>query len=205
MLGTCAFLAPDDIPTRLVATDETLADEDALGVLRRLALARRQGDSLAVHRLIGDVVRERLAPAEAARLAGHAIAALQGAFPNQAHDHRSWPRSARLLPHVLAVATHSPATAELASLMQSAGIYLWSRSQLRSAEELLERALRIFEAAYGPDHPEVARTLDNLGIVLQETGDFGGAREHQERALRIEEAAYGPDRPHTRTVRGALE
>ena len=30
-----------------------------------------------------------------------------------------------------------------------------------------ERALAIFEAAYGPDHPEVAITLGNLGIVAQ--------------------------------------
>ena len=43
MLGTCAFLAPDDIPTELVATDDPVADEDALGTLRRLALIRRQG------------------------------------------------------------------------------------------------------------------------------------------------------------------
>jgi hypothetical protein len=65
MLGMCSFLAPDDIPTELVATANSLADEDALATLRRLALVRRQGDSLAVHRLVGDVVRERLGRDEA--------------------------------------------------------------------------------------------------------------------------------------------
>ena len=195
MLGTCAFLAPEDIPTELVATVDPVADEDALGTLRRLALVRRQGDSLAVHRLVGDIVRGRLSTAEAATRAGDAVAALRRAFPNPAQDHSSWPRSARLLPHVLAVADHTPATAELASLLNAAGIYLSSRVQILSAQEVLERALRIMEAAYGPDHPEVARPLNNLGLVLRVLGDLGAAREHQERALRINEAAYGPDHP----------
>ena len=77
--------------------------------------------------------------------------------------------------HVLAVADHTPETAVLAGLMNEAGIYLRSRVQLRSTEELLERALEIKEAAYGPDHPEVAITLGNLGLVLKDLGDLGGA------------------------------
>ena len=77
--------------------------------------------------------------------------------------------------HVLAVADHAPETAVLAGLMNEAGIYLRSRVQLRSTEELLERALEIKEAAYGPDHPEVAITLGNLGLVLKDLGDLGGA------------------------------
>ncbi|MGI9023614.1 MAG: FxSxx-COOH system tetratricopeptide repeat protein, partial [Acidimicrobiales bacterium] len=196
ILEVCAFMAPDDIPTELVATDDPLADEDALRVLRRLALVRRHADSLAVHRLVGDVVRERLEPAMAESRAGDAVAALRRAFPNPPNDHRSWPRWARLLPHVLAAVEHASATAELANLMNAAGIYLGSRAQLRPAAEVLKRALQIFEAAYGPDHPDVAITLGNLGVILQELGNTADAGGHHERALRIFEAAYGPDHRH---------
>ena len=126
VLGTCAFFAPDDIPTQLVASADDLSDEDAFATLRRLALVRRQGDSLLVHRLVGDIVRETLGTAEAASRAGAAVTALVRAFPNPADDHRSWPRSTRLLPHVLAVADHAPPTAELAGLLNTAGVYLSS-------------------------------------------------------------------------------
>ena len=204
ILQTAALVAPDDIPTELVSGGEPLADEDALGVLRRLALVRRQGDSLGVHRLVGAVVRQLLGPDELAARGTAALAALERAFPNPARDHRSWPRSARLLPHVLALADHVPEAAELGGLLNQAGIYLSSRAQLGAAAEVLARALRISEAAYGPDHPEVARTLGNLGNVLLGLGDLAAAREHQQRALRINEAAYGPDHPDVARTLGNL-
>ena len=195
LLGTCAFLGPDDIPIELLSTGDAPADEDALAVLRRLALVRRQGDSVAVHRLVGAVVRHRLGPAAAAGRASAAVAALREAFPESPADHRSWPRSARLLPHVLTVAEHAPATKELASLLSSAGIYLSSRAQLRQAQGLLERALAIFDAVGATDHAEVAATVGSLGVVLQGLGDLESARSLLEVALANLEAAGGTDHP----------
>ena len=40
----------------------------------------------------------------------------------------------------------------------------------RVPDNLLERALDIFEAAYRPDHPEVATTLNNLAQALHDQG-----------------------------------
>jgi tetratricopeptide (TPR) repeat protein len=60
-----------------------------------------------------------------------------------------------------------------------------------------ERALAIFEAAYGADRLEVARTLDNLGKVFAKLGDLPEARCRHERALAIFEAAYEADHPDT--------
>ncbi|MDQ3981013.1 MAG: FxSxx-COOH system tetratricopeptide repeat protein, partial [Actinomycetota bacterium] len=196
VLGTCAFLGPDDIPVDLVAGDDRLAVEDALAALRRLALVRRQGDAIAVHRLVSAVVRDRLTPEERTRRAQDAAAALAAAFPNPADDHRSWPRSARLLPHVVVLARHAEAAGkDLADVLNQAGIYLSSRAQIRQARDVLDQALRMKESAYGPDDPEVGITLSNLGIVLRALGDLDAARSCQERALRLFEAAYGSDDP----------
>jgi centrosomal protein CEP104 len=42
---------------------------------------------------------------------------------------------------------------------------------------LYERALRIYEGAYGPDHPEVAHTLTDLAVLhLEQVGGQGSAR-----------------------------
>ena len=60
---------------------------------------------------------------------------------------------------------------------------------------MAERALAIFEVAYGPDHPSVAIRLNNLAGALRELGHPGQARPLFERALAIAEAVYGPDHP----------
>jgi tetratricopeptide (TPR) repeat protein len=65
--------------------------------------------------------------------------------------------------------------------------------ELAAARAAQERALTIFEAAYGPDHPEVARTLGSLGNVLEALGELAAARAAQERALSIAEAASPAD------------
>lgn len=82
-----------------------------------------------------------------------ATRALARASQNAWDDHGSWTRSARLRPHVLALAQHSEGTKELGRLLTSAGSYLSARAQFSVAREVLERALEIFETAYGPDIP----------------------------------------------------
>ncbi len=198
VLGTAAFLAAEDIPTELVsAAADPLAAEATFAALRRLSLIRRQGDSIAVHRLVGIVVRDHLGREERTGRARAATIALKAAaLPVPADEPRSWPVFARLLPHVLALAEHpESAGTDLATLLAQAGVYLRFRGQLAPALEVLERALDIFEDAYGPDHPEVAGTLGNLGTVFRDLGDPDGARDHLERALGIFEATYGPDHP----------
>ena len=73
-----------------------------------------------------------------------------------------------------------------------------------AARPLLERALRIDEAAHGPDHPTVARDLSNLAIVLGDLAEPAAARPLLEQALRINEAAHGPDHPSSLAVRALL-
>ena len=57
---------------------------------------------------------------------------------------------------------------------------------------MLERALKIDEAAFGPDHPNVAIDVNNLGGVMQDLGDLAGARVMYERALEIKRKFIRP-------------
>ncbi|MCL6450068.1 MAG: tetratricopeptide repeat protein [Acetobacteraceae bacterium] len=212
LLRLCAFLGPDDIPRELLSQGAAglpeplsmaLADpvgfDGAVAALRRYSLLETSGDALPVHRLVQVVTRDRLAEGARKAWAAAAVGLVDGAFPFDSDDVRTWPRSARLLPHALAAAGHAEALGvgaeRTARLLNQAARYLRSRAEYRGARVLLERALRIDEAAYGPDHPTVARDVNNLGRVLQDLGDLEGARAHFERALRIDEAAYGPDHP----------
>ena len=64
------------------------------------------------------------------------------------------------------------------------------------ARDLLERALKIAEEAWGPDHPTVGTSLSNLALVYKDLGDAPRARDLLERALRVDSEARGPTHPH---------
>jgi tetratricopeptide (TPR) repeat protein len=118
-------------------------------------------------------------------------------------DPRSWTRWAVLLPHVLAATAYldgeeEPAAAVLEDtlrLLGRAGTYLRVHARPNDARPLLERALAIYEAAYGPDHPDVGAALNNLAGALRDLGHPEQAQPLLERALAIDEAAHGPDHP----------
>ena len=88
--------------------------------------------------------------------------------------------------------------------MNQAAGYLYGRAEFAEAKAALERALAVYEAAFGPDHPNVARDVNNLGLVLRDLGDLDGARATYERALQIRREFLGDDHPLTVKVRNNL-
>jgi len=216
LLNLCAYLGPEEIPRTLLlegkehlpkrlakAVSQPMAMDRAIGALRRYSLVQAEKDSLTVHRLLQAVVRDRL-PGNAKRnWAGAAVRVVNGAFPFESDDVRTWPECARLLSHGLASASHAErldaASDEAGRLLNQTGVYLKGRAEFAEARGLYERALKIGEAAHGPNHPKVAIRVNNLGSVLQDMGDLEGAKKHYERALRIDEAAFGLDHPGVAT------
>ena len=213
LLAVLGFMAPDDIPrslpaehaavlpdsVRQVATDR-LAYHQTVSALSRYGLVTATTDSLSVHRLVQVVVRENLDGDAKRRWAAVAVRLVSAAFPNDTvYEMQSWPSSARLLPHALAVANHAdflaadPATT--AALLAKAGRYLWALTELQQARPILERALAICEAEFGLDHLKVAERLSDLGSVLRELGELPAAIQAHERALAIRETQLDPAHP----------
>jgi tetratricopeptide (TPR) repeat protein len=218
LLNLCAFLAPDDIPRELPAkglehlpkklaqaVGDPLTLNAALASLRRYSLMEVGKDSLAVHRLVQAVVRDRLDDKGKKKWAGAAVEMVAANFPEGDVDVKpeTWPWCGRLLPHALAAAGHAEALAvalkAASHLLNQAGSYLNIRAKFADARKAYERSLFMAEAAYGADHPQVAIRVSNLGGVLWTLGDLTGAKSHYERALVIDEAAYGPDHPEVAT------
>ena len=213
LLNLCAFLAPDDIPRDLLSEGaghlpqplaEAVADpltfDDAVAALRRYSLVEVGSDALSVHRLVQAVARDRLPQEVQRKWAEAAVSLVNRAFPFDSDDVRTWPQCSRLLPHALAAAGRAQAL-EVASeatarLLNQAGVYLRGRAEFAEAGAAFERALAIFEKAFGADHPNVATAINNLGSVLKDLGNLEGARAAFERALNIDEAAFGPDHPN---------
>jgi len=213
LMNLCAFLAPDDIPLKMISdgaarlpeklaavASDPLALEEAVNALRRYSLVDVREDVLSIHRLVQAVIRDRLDEENKKRWAEAAVRLLDAAFNFKMGEVETWSECSRLLPHAMATSAHAEALKvslpETASLLNKLGLYLMrARAEFNDAKGIFERTLIINELAYGQNHHNVATSLNNIGSVLNDLGDFNGAREYYERALAIDEAAYGPNHP----------
>lgn len=227
LLNLFAFFAPDAIrrewivegaehlPETLAAavTDE-LAFDDIVAAFRRYSLVEvsAEQNAFTVHRLVQTVMRARMTDEECAKWAEPAVRLVNEAFPGgDFHEQpETWPLCGELLLHALSVTEQAEAfnvaNEETVNLLTGIAAYLrFILAQYPKAREILERALRIDEAAFGSDHPSVARDVNNLASVLKDLGDLAQARALFERALAIIRKFLGDDHPNTKTVLRNLE
>jgi tetratricopeptide (TPR) repeat protein len=215
LLEICAFLGPEEIPRELfsqqldpppaelgVLAKDPFALDKAVAALRRFGLVKADEQMLTVHRLLQQVVRDRLDPADEVARVGEAVRLLDQALPfGGAGDPALWPVCARLLPHALAAIKHAEQLGvqplATAGLSESVADYLHGRARYPDARRLHERAFAIRQDQLGADHPDTAHSLSTLAGVLQAQGDLDQARTLYERALAIREAHLGPDHPDT--------
>eukprot|EP01047_Picozoa_sp_COSAG01_P038832 COSAG01_NODE_3171_length_6469_cov_9.978022_4_plen_817_part_00 len=81
----------------------------------------------------------------------------------------------------------------VAATLHNMAVVRRALGERQAALELYERALAIFEKAYGPNHTSVAATLHNMAVVRNVLGERQAALELYARALAIQEKAYGPN------------
>ena len=156
LLELAAFLAPEPIPLRLFTAHPELLDEplrtaaadrdaldDVLGAVVGLSVARRQPDSLQLHRLVQAVIRQQQTPAQQQTTADQILTLLAAAHPGRPNDPASWSAYAELAPHVLAVSPLGDDRADSRRLMLSTVDYLNIRGDSRTsrliAQALLDR------------------------------------------------------------------
>jgi TIR domain len=121
LLEVCAFLASEDIPRRLFAqrvggqpeelavlAADPFALDAAVAALHRYAIVKANEHALAVHRLVQQVIRDRLAATVAAERAGLAVRLLAEVFPPEGlPEARGWAEYQQLLPHVMVAVRHA--------------------------------------------------------------------------------------------------
>jgi len=190
LLETVAFLAPDAIAVatlRGVEPDE-LELHDALAELRRLSLVDREADVVRVHRLVQDVVRARMAPADRMRRLAAAtracVAQVEGAGPD----------GDALSPHLVSLAGHTGAAGSVPDGLVDALAVVAARQSERALYPAAEHVLRAALRLQGPDgDPAVrGRLTCQLGQVLDAAGRLGPALELHREAVRILDAAVDP-------------
>jgi CHAT domain-containing protein len=99
-----------------------------------------------------------------------------------------------------ALAQLPPDSPDSAALSLDLGKVYWIRGDYSHAQSLAERALDLYQRAYGPDDSHVVRTLSEIGFAFHGAGDYTAAGPYFERALEISRKALGPTHVETLTV-----
>ena len=213
LMNLCAFLSPMDIPRSFLSRaahalprplSTTVADPMALdGVVARLhrySLIDVNEKSLAIHRLVAAVARDRLSDQQHDNWCDVALRMVEGTFSFEGDSTRGWADCAALLPHALAVARHAESANVspdvVAHLLNTVGMYLHQIARYREARGVLERALAQHQKAFGESSPRRAAIVNNLGRVMRRLGHLEEARAHFEAALLADQETYGEAHAH---------
>jgi hypothetical protein len=217
-----AFLAPDPVPLAgagpgsggLVVAAEAGRGEAAemLRLLVRLALVRRTGTGVQLHRLVAALLRARLDPDQRAVALGRCLHLLAGATPGDPDDPAAWLAWAALAPHIQAANAHlavgdPPAVAEpepFRALLADCAWYLSRSGQFHPVRQLAGALGRWADGDPGPDHPHTLRVATALAGTLGALGEVQAARALAEDTLTRCRRVFGDDHPTTRATEEVL-
>ena len=212
----CAFLAPDGIPEELFTDSAAVLDEPLKSVLTNrlefLELLKAAGHfslivrnvdehTFSLHRLVQEVVRDRLERPLQEQLTRQMVEAMNEAFP--AVEFAYWPLCDRLLPHGLEVMhwrqQHTIETESAGRLLNQIALYLKKRGRTSEAEPLYLQALEITKRRLGEDHPDVATRLNNLANLYSAQGRTNEAEPLYLQAIDLGKRRLGEDHPDVAT------
>jgi hypothetical protein len=220
LLRTAAFLAPEDIPFRLLLPEhlvlpgaglgtEVLAQvralcagpltlDDAVAGLRRYSLIGPPGATFSVHRLVQAVTHDQLPPRDREAWRAVAAALVESAVPQDISVRAVWSACRSLLAHARLVADPLGAPVRrLARALGESGDYATARTWWQSLAKACEDRL-------GPDHPDTLTARASLARWTAEAGDAVAARDLLRELLPVLERISGPDHPDTLTARANL-
>jgi hypothetical protein len=210
LASLCAFLAPELIPGELLtgATSvipgelaarvaDPLAWRPTLAHLGRQSLARIDHRGLQMHRLTQAILRDRLTPEQAAATRTQTEAMLAAGNPGDPDNPATWPRWARLMPHLLAAdlaATNSPGLRQLGC---DGCWYLLARGDIPTAYDLAINLRQQWRDRLGEDQEHTLEIARYLGWALQAMGRWAEARDLDQDTLDRKRQVLGEDHPST--------
>ncbi len=86
----------------------------------------------------------------------------------------------------------------VATTLHALGLLYAAEGKYEGAQNLIKRALSIYEEKLGYKHPDVANGLNNLGLLYEAEGKHQEAHLFYKRALDIATETLGEQHPYTR-------
>jgi serine/threonine protein kinase/tetratricopeptide (TPR) repeat protein len=218
LLRLVAYMAPDPIPAEMLEVSAEIARKavrlcvepgDAtqsrplrhdLAELAALSLISRQGTDLAVHRVVQEVIRQRIPEGDRIAWIETAISLVVEYTPFQTDDPTYWPVLDALRSHMSHLLAHAsqqraPESLSLAQLQTCLGIFLYSKSLYSDAEPLLRNALETDKRLFGEHHHEVAVDMLNLANLLKDTDRLEESEVLLRKGMQILQASSANQHP----------
>jgi tetratricopeptide (TPR) repeat protein len=155
------------------------------------------GQTIFVHRLVREIVRDRMTPTENAAALDSARALIEGAFPRSGRAGASATQRERLVPHcrvVLGQLNGHPLEVHASALASGLASWLRDCGRLSEAEHFQRRALHIVEKSCAPNHPDLVPELRLLAHILRDQRRYTDAVALHRRAISILEKNPGASR-----------
>ena len=202
----CAFLAPEPIPGDLftgAASDlpgnlgaragDPLAWRQTLARLARQSLARIDHRGLVMHRLTQAILRDRLTPEQSAVTRKYSEAILAAGNPRDPDNPVTWPRWARLMPHLLAADLAAAENPGLREMSCNACYYLLSRGETRTGHDLASELRQNWRDRLGDDDLDTLEVTYYLAWALRDMGSYVEARDLNQDNLERSRRLLGED------------
>jgi tetratricopeptide (TPR) repeat protein len=192
-LHVLVCLAPDpaSVPLAIFSARPDAAQTRAtLTQLERFGLiAFADGEqSVVIHRLVRELIRDRMTAEETATALDAARALIEASLPRSERAGGGAGARERIVPHcrvLLGQLNGHPIESRAAYLAQGLGIFLRDCGRLAEAEHFQRRAVHIVERNVGLNHPEFAAELRRLANILHEMRRHRDAEELHRRAVEI--------------------
>jgi hypothetical protein len=209
LAGLCAFLADKPIPEDLFTNAAgdlpgelaaRVADPSAwrqtLASLTRQSLARIDQRGLQMHWLTQGILRDRLAPDQAAATRERTEAILAASDPSDPANPATWPRWAQLMPHLVAAGLADTSNPRLRRTASNACYYLLARGDTGTGHDLADGLRQRWRERLGDDQ-DTLTAASYLAVGLRNMGRYAEARELDQDTLVHRRRLFGDDHPST--------
>jgi tetratricopeptide (TPR) repeat protein len=219
LLRLSSFLSPDGVDLVLLTVEwgkivlptdfaaaivDTFLREDALADLASLSLLRQEkglaGGFLIFHRLLLEVVRDRMGAADRDLWGTAAVRLVNALFPDMPGTNTlDWLVCDRLLSHVAPLETYAPRTQaagqNLGRLLYKASTYLDIRGDGAGALAFAEKSVALIRSTCADEPLVLATALNHLGAMYNFLSRLGECEAALREALAIQEPRLDPNDP----------
>jgi tetratricopeptide (TPR) repeat protein len=212
VVGVCAFLAPDPVPSEWFTRDPAqlptvLADcvldpvrwRQTLARIGAQALARIEQDGLRMHRLTQAILRAQLPPDEASVERAVAEMIVSASRPGDFRVPSNWHQWALILPHLLALDPASTTNLSLRQLAIDSTWYLIRRGDFRNSYRVASHFYERWLNALGPDESWTLAAARAAATALWGMGRHVEGRQLSEDSFMRERRLWGDSHPDTLT------
>ncbi|WP_329455686.1 FxSxx-COOH system tetratricopeptide repeat protein [Streptomyces sp. NBC_01497] len=161
------------------------------------------GDTLYMHRLVHQIIRQDMPEEEYEELIEVVRRALAAADPGQPTDSRMWPEYAEITPHLKWADVLQSTSPAMHTLVLNCLQYMLNSGEYQAGLTLGTRAMKAWKEQLGETHPRIWDLTHHYANLLRAVGDYAHTEAIERTAVNHLREAHGArDLTHLRAASG---